>query len=152
MPPPGWKTTVIGHCTRHRTIPQVYSQPSAKTPLKKFTLQFTRDSACCSNPSQGALVASGCSRTTRISRSRQPGGWTPGGRCSWKSKFGTTRSSGDFFWLVSGLKKKGPPELCWAYLEDHPRTRMWLISMVSKSPKWGYSPSKWPKWLMNGGY
>ena len=20
----------------------------------------------------------------------------------------------------------------------------WLITMVSKSPKWGYSPSKWP--------
>ena len=24
----------------------------------------------------------------------------------------------------------------------------WLITMVSESPKWGYSPSKWPKWLM----
>ena len=28
----------------------------------------------------------------------------------------------------------------------------WLITMVSKSPKWGYSPSKWPKWLINRGY
>ena len=28
----------------------------------------------------------------------------------------------------------------------------WLITMVSKSPKWGYSPSKWPKWLTNRGY
>ena len=28
----------------------------------------------------------------------------------------------------------------------------WLITMVSKSPKWGYSPYKWPKWLINGGY
>ena len=28
----------------------------------------------------------------------------------------------------------------------------WLITMVSKSPNWGYSPSKWPKWLINGGY
>ena len=28
----------------------------------------------------------------------------------------------------------------------------WLITMVSKSPKWGYSPYKWPKWLVNGGY
>jgi len=28
----------------------------------------------------------------------------------------------------------------------------WLITMVSKSPKWGYSPSKWPKkWLINRG-
>ena len=26
----------------------------------------------------------------------------------------------------------------------------WLITMVSKSPNWGYSPSKWPKWLING--
>ena len=26
----------------------------------------------------------------------------------------------------------------------------WLITMVSKSPKWGYSPDKWPKWLING--
>ena len=26
----------------------------------------------------------------------------------------------------------------------------WLITMVSKSPKWGYSPYKWPKWLVNG--
>ena len=24
--------------------------------------------------------------------------------------------------------------------------------MVSKSPNWAYSPSKWPKWLINGGY
>ena len=28
----------------------------------------------------------------------------------------------------------------------------WLIIMGSKSPKWGYSPYKWPKWLINGGY
>ena len=27
----------------------------------------------------------------------------------------------------------------------------WLVTMVSKSPKWGYSPYKWPKWLINGG-
>ena len=27
----------------------------------------------------------------------------------------------------------------------------WLITMVSKSPNWGYSPYKWPKWLINGG-
>ncbi len=24
----------------------------------------------------------------------------------------------------------------------------WLTTMVSKSPKWGYSPYKWPKWLI----
>ena len=23
----------------------------------------------------------------------------------------------------------------------------WLITMISKSPKWCYSPSKWPKWM-----
>ncbi len=28
----------------------------------------------------------------------------------------------------------------------------WLITMVSKSPKWGCSPYTWPKWLINGGY
>ena len=28
----------------------------------------------------------------------------------------------------------------------------WLITMVSKSPNWGYSPSKWPRLLMNGAY
>ena len=28
----------------------------------------------------------------------------------------------------------------------------WLITMVSKSPNWGYSPSTWPRWLINGGY
>ena len=28
----------------------------------------------------------------------------------------------------------------------------WLITMVNKSPKWDCSPSKWPKWLINGGY
>ena len=28
----------------------------------------------------------------------------------------------------------------------------WLITMVSKSPNWGYSPYKWPKWLIIGGY
>ena len=27
----------------------------------------------------------------------------------------------------------------------------WLITMVSKSPNWGYSPSKSPKWFVNGG-
>ena len=27
----------------------------------------------------------------------------------------------------------------------------WLITMISKSPNWGCSPSKWPKWLVNGG-
>ena len=37
------------------------------------------------------------------------------------------------------------------HLEDHPRTCKWLVTMVSKSPKWGYSPYKWPKWLINGG-
>ena len=24
--------------------------------------------------------------------------------------------------------------------------------MVNKSPNWGCSPSKWPKWRINGGY
>ena len=38
------------------------------------------------------------------------------------------------------------------YLEDHPGTCKWLIAMVSKSPNSGCSPSKWPKWLINGGY
>ena len=28
----------------------------------------------------------------------------------------------------------------------------WLITMVSKSPNWGCSPYKRPKWLINGGY
>ena len=28
----------------------------------------------------------------------------------------------------------------------------WLINMVSKSPKWGYSPYKRPKWLVTRGY
>ena len=28
----------------------------------------------------------------------------------------------------------------------------WLKTMISKSPKWGYSPSKWPKWLILWGY
>ena len=32
------------------------------------------------------------------------------------------------------------------YLEDHPMTCKWLITMVSKFPKWGCSPSKWPQW------
>ena len=28
----------------------------------------------------------------------------------------------------------------------------WLITMVSKSPNWGCSPYKWPKWLLDWGY
>ena len=28
----------------------------------------------------------------------------------------------------------------------------WLITMVSKSPNWGCSLYKWPKWLINGAY
>ena len=40
------------------------------------------------------------------------------------------------------------------YLEDHPMTCKWLITMVIVVvPKtWGYSPSKWAKWFVNGGY
>ena len=39
------------------------------------------------------------------------------------------------------------------FLEDHPRTCNWFISMVSKSPNWGYSPSKWHfHGLQMGGY
>ena len=38
------------------------------------------------------------------------------------------------------------------YLEDHPMACKWLITMVSKSPNWGCSPSQWPKCLINGGY
>ena len=30
--------------------------------------------------------------------------------------------------------------------------RFCLITMVIESPNWGYSPSKWPKWLVHGGY
>ena len=49
----------------------------------------------------------------------------------------------------------------WTYFTTHgkavPTWRIipvskWLVTMVSKSPKWGYSPYKWPKWLINGGY
>ena len=28
----------------------------------------------------------------------------------------------------------------------------WLVTMVSKSPNWGYFPYKRPKWLINRGY
>ena len=28
----------------------------------------------------------------------------------------------------------------------------WKITMASKSPNWGCSLYKWPKWLINGGY
>ena len=46
--------------------------------------------------------------------------------------------------IWSNWKKRTYPSI---YLEDHPRTRKWLITMVSES-----GPSKWPKWLINGGY
>ena len=42
--------------------------------------------------------------------------------------------------------------MCETCLEEHPRTCKWLVTMVSKSPKWGYSPYKWPIWLIHGGY
>ena len=32
-----------------------------------------------------------------------------------------------------------------AYLEDHPRTWKWLITMIDKSPNLGYFSSKWPE-------
>ena len=36
-------------------------------------------------------------------------------------------------------------------LEDHPSGCKWLVTMVSKSPKWGCgTPSKWPKRLIDG--
>ena len=41
--------------------------------------------------------------------------------------------------------------LWFQYLEDHPMTWKWLITMVSKSPK-GCSRSKSPRWLINGGH
>ena len=37
-------------------------------------------------------------------------------------------------------------------LEDHPMTCKRLITMVTLSPNWGYSVSKWPKWLVNEAY
>ena len=43
-----------------------------------------------------------------------------------------TRQMGGFTWRISLSK--------------------WLIIMVSKPPKWVCFPSKWPKWLINGGY
>ena len=52
-------------------------------------------------------------------------------------------------WLMAFQPIPGPqPET--QYLEDHPRTCKWLITMVivSKSPKWGYgTPSKWPNFM-----
>ena len=30
-----------------------------------------------------------------------------------------------------------------------PFSKWLIITMFSKSPKWGYSPSKWPKWTFN---
>ena len=45
-------------------------------------------------------------------------------------------------WKYGGFQQGGLQKT--SYLEDHPRTRKWLVTMVSKSPKWGCSPYKWP--------
>ena len=48
----------------------------------------------------------------------------------------------------------GPESQVWQWrnaLENHPSGCKWLITMGNKSPNWGDSPSKWPKWLINGG-
>ena len=46
------------------------------------------------------------------------------------------------------LQKIGYESITWRII---PFSK-WLITMVSKSPKWSYSPSKWPKWLINRAY
>ena len=40
-------------------------------------------------------------------------------------------------------------DLIMGYLEDHPRTCKWLITMVNKSPKGSGcgTPSKWPNFM-----
>ena len=48
----------------------------------------------------------------------------------------------------SVYSKKSPTGPTWRIIP----VSKWLITMVSKSPKWGYSPSKWPKWLLNRAY
>ena len=56
-------------------------------------------------------------------------------------------------WGVWCFGSPGPPKmkgigiLTWRTIP----VSKWLITMVSKSPKWGYSPYKWPKWLVNRG-
>ena len=46
------------------------------------------------------------------------------------------------FWYLVDLGSKSPN---WAGF-------WYLVDLGSKSPNWGCSPSKWPKWLINGGY
>ena len=61
--------------------------------------------------------------------------------------------------MLSGVSTKvyKVPIFCWFAGPFWVRARRitsvskWLIRMFSKSPKWGYSPSKWPKLLINGG-
>ena len=74
-------------------------------------------------------------------------------------------------WVPSpSLQRSGPfvspgyldPNLNAEFFKIHGNTRpiawmiipvsKWLITMVSKSPKWGYSPYKWPKWLIKRSY
>ena len=40
------------------------------------------------------------------------------------------------------------------YLEDGLPVKVFVVNNHGdrKSPIWGYSPSKWPKWLINEGY
>jgi len=58
---------------------------------------------------------------------------------------------GPFTLLINGVKWGPINGLINGYLEDHPMTRKWLITIVSKSPKWGGFLSTWPEWLINGG-
>ena len=50
-----------------------------------------------------------------------------------------------FFMILPGILP-----LCTATWRIIPFCK-WLITMVSKSPNWGYSPSKWHTWRINGG-
>ena len=44
-----------------------------------------------------------------------------------------------FLLCIVSIKETNSQTIC---LEDHPSVSKWLITMVSKSPKWGYSPYK----------
>ena len=71
-----------------------------------------------------------------------------------------------FFWPADTVipVTQGGAEPTWSLrvcclLPNHPNHTWriipfskWLITMVSKSPNWGDSPSKWAKWFVNGGY
>ena len=100
-------------------------------PNGRSTRPISPSTSCKPNCEAFVTTRPGCWVVRKVPNNKDPRCWDPG--------------------PIQTAEVHGGHKWGW-YLEDHPRTYKWLITMVSKSPKKGCSPYKLAKWLINGGY